>query len=187
MDEIKALVGKIKDMPKDELIKAIPDMIEKAKGVGFLNVAKEVPEMTEVIRDKMAEFDVDEALNLMKQFMPVMFDAMKDFAETNEDLQEELEDTEDVAVSMVVEDADFAMTFIIKDGKFEYALKQVDDADLVMKMSKDVMANMMSGEGDPMQAYMSGDIKAEGNLAKAMALRSIFEIMGDEFGFSLMG
>ncbi|MHC1592202.1 MAG: SCP2 sterol-binding domain-containing protein [Candidatus Helarchaeales archaeon] len=187
MDEIKAMVEKIKDMPKDELVKEIPNIIEKAKAVGFLQVAKEVPDMAEVIRSKMAEFDVDEAIELIKKFMPVMFDAMKEFAEQNEDIQEELEDTEDVAISMVVEDGDFAMTFIVKDGKFDYKLEQVPDADLVMKMPKEVMANLMAGEGDPMQAYMSGDIKAEGNLAKAMALRSIFEIMGDEFGFNLMG
>ena len=187
MDEIKAMIGKIEGMSKDEVVKALPEMIEKAQAIGFLKVAKEIPEMSEVIRNKMAEFDVDEALGLMKQFMPVMFDAMKDFAKENEDLQEELEDTEDVSISMVVEDADFAMTLIIKDGSFDYKLEQVPDVDLVMKMPKEVMSGMMSGEGDPMQAYMSGDIKAEGNLAKAMALRSVFEIMGDEFGFNLMG
>jgi len=37
-----------------------------------------------------------------------------------------------------------------------------------------------------MQAYMSGEVKAEGNLTKAMTLRSIFEVIGEEFGFEIM-
>lgn len=187
MDEIKNFVNKVKDMSKDEVIKAIPQVLEKAKAVGFAKVAKEIPEMTEIIKDKMVEFEVDEALGIMKNLMPVMFDAMKELAESNEDVQDELEDVEDTIISMVVEDSDFAMTFIVKDGKFDYSLKADPNADLTMKMGKDTMKNMMAGEGDAMQAYMSGEIKAEGNLTKAMGLRSIFEALGDEFGFELMG
>lgn len=187
MDEIKSIVGKIKDMSKDEVIKALPDVLDKAKAVGFAQVAKEIPELTEIVKDKMAEFEVDESLNLMKQFMPVVFDAMKTLADSNEDIQDELEDVEDTVISMVVEDSDFAMTFIVKEGKFDYKLAAVPDADLTMKMTKETMKGMMSGEGDAMQAYMSGEIKAEGNLTKAMGLRSIFEALGEEFGFELMG
>jgi len=88
---------------------------------------------------------------------------------------------------MVLEDGDFAITFIIKDGKFDYKMELVDDADLVMKMNKETMKNMMSGDLDIMQAYMSGEVKAEGNLTKAMGLRSILEAVGEEFGFELMG
>ena len=186
MEDTKAFLDKLDGMSKEEIVKGIPDMLAKAKEVGFLEVAKELPDMSQIIRDKMAEFEVDEALTLMKQFMPVMFDALKDLMETNEDLQEELEDIEDTIVSMVVEDADFAMTLIIKDGKFDYKLAPVEGADLVLKMAKDAMKDMMSGESDPMQAYMSGDVKAEGNLTKAMALRSIFEAMSEELGFEFM-
>ena len=48
------------------------------------------------------------------------------------------------------------------------------------------MKSFMSGETDAMQAYMSGEVKAEGNLTKAMALRSVLEVVGEEFGFELM-
>jgi putative sterol carrier protein len=88
---------------------------------------------------------------------------------------------------MVVENGDFAMSFIIKDGKFDFKMEVVEGADLVLKMGKDAMKNLIAGESDPIQAYMAGDVRAEGNLTKAMALRSIFEALGDEFGFDLMG
>ncbi len=186
MDEIKAFVDKAEGMSKDELVKAFPDIIEKAKAVGFAKVAKEVPNINEVIRSKMAEFEVDEAINLMKQFMPVLFDAMKELVEGNEDIQDELEDIEDTSVSMVVEETDFAMTFIVAEGKLDVKMEQVPDVDLVLKLSKEAMKGIMAGESDPIQAYMSGEVKAEGNLTKAMALRSIFEVLGDEFGFEMM-
>ncbi|MHA1895059.1 MAG: SCP2 sterol-binding domain-containing protein [Candidatus Helarchaeota archaeon] len=187
MDEIKDFVGKMKDMPKDQLVKEIPNLLEKAKAVGFAKVVKEIPDLSETIREKMSEFEVDEAISVISTLMPVMFDAVKVMAESNEDIQDELEDVEDTIMSMVLEDGDFAITFIIKDGKFDYKMELVDDADLVMKMNKETMKNMMSGDLDIMQAYMSGEVKAEGNLTKAMGLRSILEAVGEEFGFELMG
>ena len=186
MDEIKAIIGKADSMSKEELIKAIPDLLEKAKAVGFVKVAEEVPEISDLIRNKMAEFEVDEAIDMMKQFMPVMFDAMKELAETDEDIQDEIEDIEDTAVTMMIEEADFAMTLIVKDGKFDFKLEAVEDADLVLKMTKESMKGMLSGESDPVQAYKAGEVKAEGNLTKAMAMRSIFEVLGEKFGFEMM-
>ncbi|MHA1648567.1 MAG: SCP2 sterol-binding domain-containing protein [Candidatus Helarchaeota archaeon] len=187
MEEIKAFIEKAETMSKEELVKALPEIIEKAKAVGFVKVVKEFPELNDLVRKKMAEFEIDEALELTKKFMPLMFDAAKELVETSEDIAEELEDIEDTTVSLVVEDADFAITLIIKDGKFDYKMGTVENADLVMKMSKDTMKDFMAGEADPIQAYMSGDIKAEGNLTKAMALRSVLEALSDEFGFELMG
>ncbi len=179
-------MDKLEDMSKDDIIKGIPDILTKAKSIGFAKVMKEFPDMNQVIRQKMAEFEVDEGLALIKQFMPVLFDGVKELAASSEDLQEELEDIEDTTVSMVVEDADFAITIIIEDGKFNYKMEAVPEADLVLKMNKVTMKNFMSGETDAMSAYMSGEVKAEGNLTKAMALRSVFEALGDEFGFEIM-
>ena len=187
MQNIKAFIDKAESMSKEELIKALPDILKQAKEIGFIKVAKEYPQINDIVRSKLAEFEVDEALNMMKQFMPMLFEAMQDLVETNEDIAEELEDIEDTVVSMVVEDADFAMTFIIKDGKFDFKMEVVEGADLVLKMGKEAMKALMAGNSDPIQAYMAGDVKAEGNLTKAMALRSIFEALGDEFGFDLMG
>ena len=54
-------------------------------------------------------------------------------------------------------------------------------------MDKSTMKGFMAGDTDPMQAYMSGDIKAEGNLTKAMGLRSVLEIVGEELGIDVLG
>ncbi|MFX1293562.1 MAG: SCP2 sterol-binding domain-containing protein [Promethearchaeota archaeon] len=186
MDEIKAFINKLEGLSKEEIIKGIPDILEKVKAAGLVKVTKELPDLNKVIRNKMVEFEIDETLSLMKQLIPVIFDAMKELAESNEDLQEDLEDIEDTIISMVVEDADFAMTFIVQDGKFDYKMEPIYDADLVLKMSKNVMKDILSGESDPMDAFMSGDVKAEGSIAKAIALRSIFETLSEEFGFELM-
>ena len=186
MDEIKAFVEKAESMSKEDLVKAMPEILEKAKAVGFLKVATEVPEISDLIKNKMGEFEVDQAIEMMKQFMPVMFEAMKELAETDEDIQDELEDIEDTKVAMVIEEADFAVTLIVEDGKFDFKTELVEGADLVLKMTKDSMKGILSGESDPVQAYMAGEVKAEGNLTKAMAMRSIFEVLGEKFGFELM-
>jgi len=187
MQDIKAFIENANKMAKEDFIKDAPNILKKAKEVGFIKVVKEFPNINQMIRDKMAEFEVDEAINLIKQFMPLLFDAMKDVIETSEDLKDEIEEIEDTTVSMVIEDGDLAMSFIIKDGKFDFKMEALEEADLVFKMNKDIMRDMIIGNIDPIQSYMSGDIKAQGNLPKAMALRSIFNTLGDEFGFNFIG
>ncbi|MHA1266103.1 MAG: SCP2 sterol-binding domain-containing protein [Candidatus Helarchaeota archaeon] len=186
MEDIKAFVKKAETMSKEELIQAFPEIIEKAKAVGFTKVTKEIPDISDLIRNKLAEFEVDDAIALMRKFLPVLFEAMKEVIESNEDLQEELEDIEDTKISMVVEDADFAMTFIVEEGKLNVQMEQAADADLTLKLTKEAMKAIMAGQSDPIQAYMAGDVKTEGEIAKAMALRSLFEMLGEEFGFELM-
>ncbi|MHA1786419.1 MAG: SCP2 sterol-binding domain-containing protein [Candidatus Helarchaeota archaeon] len=46
---------------------------------------------------------------------------------------------------------------------------------------------LLTGEVDTASAYMAGDIKIVGEMAKAMALRSILEIVGEELGLEMGG
>ncbi|NHI93473.1 MAG: hypothetical protein EAX96_13380 [Candidatus Lokiarchaeota archaeon] len=191
MEEFKKLYEEIKKIPKEnvenELIPKLLTMLDKAKEIGFVNIVKEIPDVMDNMRTIIAEFEPEEAIEIIKKYMPVVYDSVIDFVEQNEELQEELEDIEDTSLALMVDDADFTITLIIKDAKISYQMDIPENVDLTLKLNKSTMKNFMTNDMDPMQAYMSGEIKAEGNITKAMGLRPILDFISEELGIEILG
>ncbi|MHA1143203.1 MAG: SCP2 sterol-binding domain-containing protein [Candidatus Helarchaeota archaeon] len=135
---------------------------------------------------------VDEVKKLIesKQFdpnkLPLFLKAVEEVAASNEDLQEELEDQEDVIIAMEVPGLTAAY-MEIKDGKLKADEGMPDNPTVTVQMNEDVASGLLTGEVDTASAYMAGDIKIVGEMAKAMALRSILEIVGEELGLDMGG
>ncbi len=116
--------------------------------------------------------------------LPLFLSALEEIAETSEDLQDELEDTEDVVIQFNVPGV--IQAYIeIKDGKLKASQGTKDDADVTLEMTEEVGKNLFTGETDAASAYMSGDLRIIGEMAKAMKLRSLIEIAGEELGFEI--
>ncbi|MHC1591969.1 MAG: SCP2 sterol-binding domain-containing protein [Candidatus Helarchaeales archaeon] len=135
-----------------------------------------VDEVKELIEKK--EFDPKK--------LPLFLKAVEEVAASNEDLQEELEDQEDVIIAMEVPGV-VAAYMEIKDGKLTAAEGMPDNPTVTVQMNEDVATGLLTGEVDTASAYMAGDIKIVGEMAKAMALRSILEIVGEELGLDMGG
>ena len=116
--------------------------------------------------------------------LPLFLAALEEIAATNEDLIDELEDTEDVTIQFNVPSVVSAY-IEIKDGKLTAAEGSIDDPDVTLEMTEEVGRNLFTGETDAASAYMAGDLKIIGEMAKAMKLRSLIEIAGEEFGFEI--
>ena len=116
--------------------------------------------------------------------LPLFLAALEEIAGTNEDLIDELEDTEDVTIQFNVPGV-IAAYIEIKDGKLKAAEGNIDDPDVTLEMTEEVGRNLFTGETDAASAYMAGDLKIIGEMAKAMKLRSLIEIAGEEFGFEI--
>jgi putative sterol carrier protein len=58
----------------------------------------------------------------------------------------------------------------IADGKMESGEGKADDAKMTLKASADDFINMMAGKLNPMQAFMTGKIKIQGDTGLAMKL-----------------
>ena len=118
--------------------------------------------------------------------LPVFLKAVEEVAATNEDLQDELEDQDDVTIVMEVPGLVSAY-MEIKDGKLTAGEGKPDDATVTVQMNEEIATGLLTGEVDTASAYMAGDIKIVGEMAKAMALRSILEIVGEELGLEMGG
>ena len=132
----------------------------------------------EEVKKKVAskEFDAKD--------LPLFLAALQEISATNEDLKDELEDTEDVTIQFKVPGVVEAY-IEIKGGKLTAKQGAKDDADVTLEMTEEVGKNLFTGETDAASAYMAGDLKIIGEMAKAMKLRSLIEIAGESLGFSI--
>ena len=118
--------------------------------------------------------------------LPLFLKAIAEVAETNEDLQDEIEDQDDVIIAMEVP-GKVAGYLEIKDGKLSAGDGVPADATVTVQLAEEIATGLLTGEIDVASAYMAGDIKIVGEMAKAMALRSMLEIVGEELGIEMGG
>lgn len=190
MEEFKTLFEEAKDMSKEDLVNiALPKFVEllgKAKEIGFANLLKEMPDVIDWFRDLIMKFSVEEGLPLIKQLLPLIFEGMVDQAAKSEDIQDELEDIEDTIICFIIENTDFGITLIIEDGTLKFEVGIREGADVALRMSGETMQKFIAGDLDSTSAYMSGEIKGEGNISKIMTLRTLFEVINEELGVEII-
>ncbi|GAA3913743.1 SCP2 sterol-binding domain-containing protein [Litoribacillus peritrichatus] len=74
-----------------------------------------------------------------------------------------------------IEDGDdFFLT--INDGSFEIAEGENDDPSVTLIMTTETLSGLMSGDVDGMQAFMMGQLKAEGDIMLATKLSELFPV-----------
>ena len=190
MEEFKEFYNEIKSMSKKDLTKiAIPkfvSMLDKAKQIGYSKVIKEFPDINDVVRQRIAEFDADEGINIVKTFFPLIFDTVVDYIANNADVREKVEKLDDISLKLALKNSDYAITIFIKNGKFEYKLGKMDNVDITLIMSKETMQKFMAGKSDPMSLYMSGEVEAEGDINRIPELQAIMEFVSEEFGIDFL-
>ncbi|WP_420598545.1 SCP2 sterol-binding domain-containing protein [Neptuniibacter sp.] len=64
----------------------------------------------------------------------------------------------------------------VQDGNCEVAEGSNDDATVTLRMDSETLEEVMSGETDGMQAFMSGRIQADGDIMLATKLAAIFPV-----------
>jgi putative sterol carrier protein len=62
----------------------------------------------------------------------------------------------------------------VADGKCESGEGQADDPRMTLKAAADDYYSVVSGTMNPMQAFMSGKLKIQGDLSLAMKLQTMF-------------
>ncbi len=81
----------------------------------------------------------------------------------------------DLIFQFNIEDGDnYHLT--IKDGTCAVAQGDNDDANVTLIMDSETFKGIASGETDGMQAFMAGQLRAEGDMMLAMKLSELFPV-----------
>ncbi len=190
MEEFKEFYNEVKGMDKKDLIKAgIPKfvgMLNKAKQIGFAKVVKEIPDIADMIRGKIALFEINESINIIRQFMPLMFDTVVEYISINKELQDELKSQGNAILAISLDDEYYSMTITLENGEFSYQLGVKDNYDVKLVMNRETFQKFISGATDPMASIMTGEVKAEGDINKALNLKPVLDIISDQFGIDFL-
>jgi len=87
--------------------------------------------------------------------------------------------TDDVKIQFDVTDSVKAW-IKVEDHKLTTGMGEIDDPDVTLQMNEETAKGMFTGETDAASAYMQGDLKIIGEMAKAMKLRALIEIVAEE-------
>lgn len=79
----------------------------------------------------------------------------------------------DLVFQFAIED-DNTYHLVINDGACELVAGENDDPSVTLIMSSDTLKGIVSGETDGMQAFMAGQLRAEGDMMLATKLGELF-------------
>lgn len=81
----------------------------------------------------------------------------------------------DLVFQFDIEDGD-NYHLVINDGNCELIAGEHDDPSVTLIMSAETLQGIVSGETDGMQAFMAGQLRAEGDMMLATKLGELFSI-----------
>ena len=114
--------------------------------------------------------------------IPLIMDIFCTFANLNAEAQEILED-EEYVVQMVLTDINKSYVVRAKDQKVSWAEENIDNPSLKFSMALTTAANIFLS-GDAAQAFLGGEIEAEGNIAEALVLNDVITVFLDLLPFA---
>lgn len=116
--------------------------------------------------------------------IPLLMKAIEEISNSKEDLIKELKDQNDLVIQLEIEDV-LASYLELSKGRIKAGEGKHEKPTVTIQMSEKIALGLMSGELDTATSYTAGDIKITGEMAKAIAIRSILEIVGENLGLDI--
>ena len=115
---------------------------------------------------------------LVKMMFYIMVKSLEEIAKVDEDFREDLEDLEGTIQWKI---GNIRAYQVIEDGKYSFVMDaEAEDPDVTMILEDiDFARQFFSGEVDGTSAYMSGDLKIEGDLQMTMSYGSLADYITD--------
>jgi ubiquinone biosynthesis protein UbiJ len=114
--------------------------------------------------------------------LPLVFQAGAELA-SDPEFQAELKNADDFTLQLDVEDTPVKAWVKIAGHQFSTGAGPLEGAECTLIMKPEVAKQLVLGNTDEVRnAYMSGDLRVEGDLSKLMALRPILESLRPKLG-----
>jgi len=112
----------------------------------------------------------------------LMYELVKQLAKEEGELKEEIADMEPILVQMVVSDINYKYWVKLGGGEVDYAEGDAEEPSVTMSATGATWIGLSTGSMDSTSAYMSGDLKIEGNLQDAIAFGEVLGLIRESFG-----
>ena len=106
------------------------------------------------------------------------FTVFAQICNNTEDAEDEMEDFDRRFQFKI--DGKPAAWFNIENCKIEIGSGSIESPDITLEMSGQLAVDIFSGQVDPTQAYMNGDLKVDGIINDAIVFKDILEVVQDE-------
>jgi len=130
----------------------------------------------EALRDMVQE-KIDEGTFGMEDLHDY-FTVFTQLSNNTEDIQDEVEGFDRTFLFKI--DGRPTAWFSIKDAKLEMGSGEIDNPEITLDMSEELAIGIFSGQVDPTQAYMNGDLKVAGVINDAIVFRNILDLVQEE-------
>ena len=169
-----------------EIFKIEGELLKIIIFVELLELAFELIEVNDN-QDKKRVIDANSMKDLMNVYLkgpsnvkpsqvPLFLEVLTVFVNNNPEAQETISE-EDLSIQMKITDLD-NYTIRIADNRMEWHKGEVTNPNLVLEMNLKTSAHLLIN-GNPVSAYMKGDILIEGDIAKALVLQDLIDIFLD--------
>ena len=169
-----------------EIFKIEGELLKIIIFVELLELAFELIEVNDN-QDKKRVIDANSMKDLMNVYLkgpsnvnpsqvPLFLEVLTVFVNNNPEAQETISE-EDLSIQMKITDLD---NYVIRiaDNRMEWNKGEVTNPNLVLEMNLKTSADLLIN-GNPVSAYMKGDILIEGDIAKALVLQDLIAIFLD--------
>ena len=130
----------------------------------------------EALRDMVQE-KIDEGTFGMEDLHDY-FTVFTQLSNNTEDIQDEVEGFDRTFLFKI--DGRPTAWFSIKDKNFEMGSGDIEKPEITLDMSEELAIGIFSGQVDPTQAYMNGDLKVDGVISDAIVFRNILDLVQEE-------
>jgi len=109
----------------------------------------------------------------------ILAEALKQLAEENDEIKEEVEDMEEIIVQFEYTDVDYKYWVKVGEGSVDYGEGEAEDPSVTMKATGATWTGLGTGKIDRTGAYMSGELKIDGDLQAAISYGDINGMVRD--------
>ena len=174
INSIKQMVDDSISKPEEELKKELPALMDSFDNVNIEELVKESPDLVPKLMGKLNEINIksfiDDSPETSVKFMNLLWKSVPVLAEKDSEASSRLAQAGEVTINFKADDSSMTSHLKIADGKLTGGSDLLSNAELSIFGPTDNIVGLLTGKVNPIQGFMAGKYKMDGNISKGMQL-----------------
>ena len=171
---IKQMVDDSLTKPEDELKNDLPGLIDNFDKVNIEEVVNEFPDLVPKLMGKLNEININSFINdapeTSVKFMNLLWKSVPIMAEKDSEASSRLEQAGEATINFKATDSSMTSHLNIAGGKLSGGAELLNNCDLSIFGPTESIVGLLTGKVNPIQGFMAGKYKMDGNVALGMKL-----------------